>query len=589
MDKLLVFILLCGCQKISSHEGTDYDGIIYAPSSSISCDGNNASYSLSGTPCPPWSTCDAEQHSCVCHNSGGILCGATETLVAVCHCLTYSQDSEEFLLGPCFYNCGSFGTSIPGSYYYSISNNLSSINSAMCGRLKRTGPLRAECLPGHKPLVYSYYMHCVKCSDSNRNWWKFLMAAFLPLTAFYFAVFFFKVSITPPYIYCFILYSQCVTAPAFLRTIYITKDLADNKLLFNLVKLFSCFYNIWSLDFFRGYYNGFCLGLDTLHTLAIEYTIAFYPILLMLLTHVLRKIDRKTHFSSLVYTTVLVVKGNGIVSDSTRSLVDAYAVFFVLSLTKILFVSFDLLIFVSVDVLNTAGKVEKKVVLYFDGSKPYFGKSHLPFAILAIFVSTTFVVSPLLLLLLYPCKFFQKWVNRLPLGVSISLRYFVDKFQGYYKDGLENTKDYRYLSVTHIVLLIVLCVVYACTLNRSYYIMASFVLMLAGVIYVLIQPFKTAFSHYSKITAAFFVLLGLQYSLLAASLSFELNNVNIKKVSFGVIFSLALIPAFYVGFIFLYHVSLNFHCGRKYTTRFKIWFVRNSERTPIYQPLSANN
>ena len=236
----------------------------------------------------------------MCRNSGKVLRGLTETLVAVCHCLTYNQGFKEFLLGPCFYNCGSFGANIPGSYYYSIDNNLTSINSAMCGRLNRTGPLCGACLPGHEPLVYSYYMHCVKCTDSSRNWWKFLLVVLVPLTAFYFAIFFFKVCITLPYIYCFIFYSQCLTSPAFLRTVYITRDTANSAIIFNLVKFFSCFYCIWNLHFFRSYYNGFCLGLDTLHVLAIEYIITFYPLFLMFLTYMSENlIERHTSLHAL--------------------------------------------------------------------------------------------------------------------------------------------------------------------------------------------------------------------------------------------------------------------------------------------------
>ena len=142
-------------------------------------------------------------------------------------------------------------------------------------------------------------------------------------------------------------------------------------------------------------------------------------------------------------------------------------------------------------------------------------------------------------------------VNKLPPEVNLSLWYFVDKFQGYYKHGLENTKDYRYLSVSHIVLMIVLCVVYACTLNRNYYITASFMVMLAAVMYSFIQPFKQAFSHYSKITTAFFVLLGLQYSLFVvwSRLLVNFNSCILYSV------------------IFIYSISLNLRCGREWSVR----------------------
>ena len=41
------------------------------------------------------------------------------------------------------------------------------------------------------------------------------------------------------------------------------------------------------------------------------------------------------------------------------------------------------------------------IYLYYDASIEYFGKKHLPYVILAVFVALTFILFPLLLLLLY--------------------------------------------------------------------------------------------------------------------------------------------------------------------------------------------
>ena len=53
---------------------------------------------------------------------------------------------------------------------------------------------------------------------------------------------------------------------------------------------------------------------------------------------------------------------------------------------KFLSVSFDLLVPTRLYEVNSTGKL----VLYYDGSKEYFGKEHLPYAILALFVMTFF-------------------------------------------------------------------------------------------------------------------------------------------------------------------------------------------------------
>ena len=45
--------------------------------------------------------------------------------------------------------------------------------------------LCGKCKDGHYPLAYFYNMNCVEYQDGKSNWWKFVLAAFLPLTVFY--------------------------------------------------------------------------------------------------------------------------------------------------------------------------------------------------------------------------------------------------------------------------------------------------------------------------------------------------------------------------------------------------------------------
>ena len=52
---------------------------------------------------------------------------------------------------------------------------------------------------------------------------------------------------------------------------------------------------------------------------------------------------------------------------------------------------------------------------------------------------------PSLLLFLYPCHFCQNFLNKIKCN-SVSLRTFMDVFQGNYKDGTNGTRDYRFFS-----------------------------------------------------------------------------------------------------------------------------------------------
>ncbi len=80
--------------------------------------------------------------------------------------------------------------------------------------------------------------------------------------------------------------------------------------------------------------------------------------------------------------------------------------------------------------------------LYYDPNLTFFGQSHLPYAVLAVLVSTTFVILPGLLLILYPTRLFQKFLNCCGLSRP-AVHAFADAFNGCYKNGTNGTRDYR--------------------------------------------------------------------------------------------------------------------------------------------------
>ena len=77
-------------------------------------------------------------------------------------------------------------------------------------------------------------------------------------------------------------------------------------------------------------------------------------------------------------------------------------------------------------------------VLYYDGTVEYFSRHHVTFAILAIIVLVLFIVFPILVLCVYPCQCFQRFLNRHNVS-SPSLHCLMDTFQGHYKDGTNET------------------------------------------------------------------------------------------------------------------------------------------------------
>ena len=140
--------------------------------------------------------------------------------------------------------------------------------------------------------------------------------------------------------------------------------------------------------------------------------------------------------------------------DPKGSVINAFATFLLLSYSKLLTVSYSSL--AVTELYNNQGERVGPAVVYYDASIESFSRQHLPFAVLAICVLLVFAVFPMLLLLLYPMRSFQRC-----LGYCTRIRWqflhtFADAFQGCYKNGTNGTCDYRYFAGFYLFFRIVL-------------------------------------------------------------------------------------------------------------------------------------
>ena len=98
-------------------------------------------------------------------------------------------------------------------------------------------------------------------------------------------------------------------------------------------------YSIWNLDFFRGLYPDICLDVSTLTVLALDYAVAIYPLLLTVISYFLIQLHARN-----VRIVVILWKPFRYIFtllrrnwDSKTTVIDAYATFYILSFTKILY------------------------------------------------------------------------------------------------------------------------------------------------------------------------------------------------------------------------------------------------------------
>ena len=358
--------------------------------------------------------------------------------------MNYDQETGQTLVGKCLTQCFYRPpTNYSGckSHNGIVTKHLEALNNEVCGFYSRTGRLCGRCVKGYGPPVYSYSLLCVKClkSEFRYNLLKYIAVAFLPLTLFYVIMVTLKLSVTSSSMVAFTLVCQTVAFPSQIRMIASPPNIA--------MKVLITFFSIWNLDFFRSFYDIFCIhpSMNSLQVLALDYLVGMYPLVLVILTYIIVKLhDRYSVIVKLwrpAYKLFSFIRKEWNIHGT---LVQAFATFLVLSYIKILNVSFDLL--TPAYLQNIDGKFLKQVYVYNDGDLPYFGKKHLPYAVLAIVMSTLFNILPMILLVLYPCHCFQMILNKLPFQRH-ALSTFMDAFQGCYR---HHPRDYRYFAAIYL-------------------------------------------------------------------------------------------------------------------------------------------
>ena len=509
-----------------------------------------------GTLCPPWFAC-ATTGKCKCGppiRHGGIKCSEKIMRSAVlnCHCVTYDEIEAKTFAGLCFYNCERPVLSkVLENVYHGLPENISDLNNYMCGRFNRDGVLCGECIKGLSPFVLSYNLSCVNCPNSHLNWLKFIVVGFIPLTIFYFVMIFFNIKVTSSHMHGYVLFSQAVSTPAFVRILLLSTE--GVPFVSKLVKFVEPFFSSWNLDFFRSTVPDICLNTDTLQAFALDYCVAVYPLVLITISYLMIELH-----DSNVRLVVYIWKPFRFFFklfqhnwDVRTSIIDSFATFFLLSYVKVLSVSTDLLVYIPVIELPSR-KVQYR--LYYSSTVNLFNSYHVLYAALAVSFIVFFIAIPTLVLVLYPFRFFQKCLSYYQMRWHF-LHAFVDSFQGYYKDGTEAmTWDFRCFSAYGLFLRILICIIFVLTLSSMYFVYTVIILVSMIILLLNFNPYKEVVKHYTVIDAFFMIFLSILYISILGVNVVDIQAKN-YKISFLIMSILAtIVPVIYISVIALHWI-----------------------------------
>ena len=414
------------------------------------------SKSDSSVPCPLWYTSDnqTEQGRCKCRKKPlltSLKCDSEHGgLLQLGHLISYDESEEKYTVSMCPYSQFK-GPNVTNEGYVQLPDNLSQLNHYLCRTLNRSGPMCYQCIPGFGPSLTSVQFQCTNCTKSA--WYRALLYAvveFVPITVFFLLIIAFRIHITSAPMTSFIAYSQTV----FIVYVY---NRADEKINFiastinaRIMHAGLVVYSTINLEFLHYIIPPFCISskVRDVHIILLGYLAALYPLCLVLLSWICVELhDRNFRPMVLLWKPfhrccVRLRKG----WNPKNDLIDAFASFFLLSYSKILFHSLLLIgccRSISFDRLGNA-----KEILYakcFDPSISCKDIGHLKITVPALVVLILFNILPALLLVLYPLRLFRICLSKFKLD-WIAITVFVEKFHGCYRDGLNGGRDMRSLS-----------------------------------------------------------------------------------------------------------------------------------------------
>lgn len=417
-----------------------------------------------------------------------------------CYCMYYDSDTNMTIMGQCFFSCVEFF-----NMYIGIGSS-TAFNDYICnkyGSLHRMGRFCGHCNDSYGLAVYSYQViSCAPCENYGyKNWLKYFAVALLPLTVFYIIAVLMSFNVTSSSLNGIVLVIQCMTSPV-LMLFY--QQYISGKSYKILVLSLLCMAN---LDFFRLVYPPICLHpkANIMQVLSLDYIVALYPFLLIFITYVLvTAYDKQYRLLLWMWKPVKMCTRRYRKTWNIRtSLIEIFATFILLSSVKILGVSVQILSFTGT--YDVYGRKADHYFSLYDGTIQYFGPQHLPFAVLAIAISFIFVISPVLLLAVYPCGCFHRCLNRCELR-SQALHVFMDAFQGSYRT---RPRDMRYFSAYYLLLRILMLAQVQVFRSKLMLYMLGILSFASAALVALFQPYIV--QAHNKIDSILMLVMGIYF------------------------------------------------------------------------------
>jgi hypothetical protein len=331
------------------------------------------------------------------------------------------------------------------------SQTLKEAKEYLCGSLNRTQNMSdylfcGRCDGDYGPAIYSYGIQCAKCS-----WWALLQYVALqtfPITVFYLLVLIFKIDLTRPNMFHYIIFCNVVTTIFRYNSGLIMNYLYSNGALPSfLMKIALTMSGVWCLDFLRFVVPPFCVS-PRVHDCLIPF-FDFFPALHLIFTTLVIVGLIKLHSYNIkpihwlwrpFHQLLIYCKLD---QDPTEAVTHTYATFFFLYFIKILFIAIVTAL-TSTALSQKSPHYEKTLTVLYDPTTTYFNTRHISFLMTVYAIAAVLIIPAVVLLLVFHTSFFQCFYRaKISRRWQKILQIFVQTLQNGYKDGTQGTRDWR--------------------------------------------------------------------------------------------------------------------------------------------------
>ena len=449
-----IIIILCVCLSLTSGDKDRGD--------------------LNSDNCPLWHV-PGQDVWCKCGDShhGIVSCIGKFLYIKRGNCMTWSNSTKQAELQSCLLGKWNFEEvcdqyTILDTYRIPANISGSDLDNIMCKGYNRQGPQCRQCMDGYGPTIFTDGILCSDCSKQQHLWILYLLLQLTMITLMYLMFIPLQISATSSPFNVTITYIQLIVIGFKFRVTLQSRVVCTFGQTFT--KALLTIGDIWNLNYFHALLPPLCVtpSAKAIQMLLFDYVTAIYPLVLTaLILLCLELYDRNYRVIKLLSSPLrLYSKLFCNDWDPKRRILNTSATLFLLSYSKLLFVSIGFIL--PIQSYNSEGAVVKNAtVLLYDPSMAFLSSEHIPYTLLALFTLMILFLHPLILLL-YPARSCKSCLHFVGFQRWDVVCQIMDIFQGWYKDGTRNTRDFRPLSALCLLLRIGFACEFVIIVSKEY-------------------------------------------------------------------------------------------------------------------------